>query len=450
MNQEQRLLSGLGKSAVISPCVVPDRVEWRRTSTQIFVLLIVIAFALPRLALLMAASGMPLSDAKWYFDRAVSIAHGNGYAFDGIPTAFWPIGYPGFLAILFSVFPNSPSTGIFANFFLSAIAIVCSFGIYRQLGSSNTLALFGTLVLTLFPNFIFYQNLLMSEILMMTLLSLSLFGLLTSTRCHQYLSTGFCFGLTALVKSQVIFLPVFVLSYDLFKPAGRRAVAYNYLLLAIGMLIIILPWTMRNYFVFERFILVQSNGGYNLLMGNNEKNRWGGSTGSGSEFTAMFPGVIENQPFSDEMGMNDRASSMALRFIAANPVEVIKRVPYKLYRFFRHDPQGSGALLRSNAAAGKNLPWLSSIFELSFWYYTTVMGLAMLSLIVFILGPLRNRAHLVLVSTILYFALISAVFFGEGRFHIPLLPAFVGCMLVTLHTVKATFWPVMWRKRRQR
>ena len=135
------------------------------------------------------------------------------------------------------------------------------------------------------------------------------------------------------------------------------------------------------------------------------------------------------------------------RFIAANPVEVIKRVPYKIYRFFRHDPQGIGALLRSNAAAGNNLSWLSSIFELSFWYHTTIVGAAMLSLLVFIFGPLRTRAHFVLLSTILYFALISAVFFGEGRFHIPLLPAFVGCMLVTLHAVKATFWPVQWLPR---
>jgi Dolichyl-phosphate-mannose-protein mannosyltransferase len=423
----------------------PDQVEWRPTSTQIFVLLIVLAFAVPRLALLVTASGMPLSDAKWYFDRAISIAHGDGYAYDGTPTAFWPIGYPGFLAILFSVFPNSPSTGIFANFLLSATTIACSFGIYRQVGISTALALLGVLVLTLFPNLIFYQNLLMSEILMTTLLSLSLLGLIASTRSYQYLLTGLCFGLTTLVKSQVVFLPVLILIYDLFKSARRGAVAYNYSVLAIGMLIVVLPWTMRNYLVFERFILVQSNGGYNLLMGNNEKNRWGGSTGSGSEFAAMFPGVIEkNQPFSDEMGMSDRASSTALGFIAANPVAVIKRVPYKLYRFFRHDPQGIGALLRSNAAAGKNLSWLSSIFPLSFWYHTTIMGAAILSLFVFISGPLQTRAHFVLLSTIFYFALIAAVFFGEGRFHIPLLPAFVGCMLVTLHAVKATFWPVQW------
>jgi hypothetical protein len=156
----------------------------------------------------------------------------------------------------------------------------------------------------------------------------------------------------------------------------------------------------------------------------------------------MFPGVIEkNQPFSDEMGMSDRASSTALGFIAANPVAVIKRVPYKLYRFFRHDPQGIGALLRSNAAAGKNLSWLSSIFPLSFWYHTTIMGAAILSLFVFISGPLQTRAHFVLLSTIFYFALIAAVFFGEGRFHIPLLPAFVGCMLVTFTLSKQRSGP---------
>ena len=148
----------------------------------------------------------------------------------------------------------------------------------------------------------------------------------------------------------------------------------------------------------------------------------------------MFPGVVGdiNQRLADEMSMNDRATATALRFMSSNPMEVLKRVPYKLYRFFRHDPQGIGSLLRANAAAGQNLPWLSSLFSLSFWYYTFVMMLAMLSPIAFVVSQLRTRTHFILLSVILYFALISAIFFGEGRFHIPILPAFVGCMLVTL------------------
>src|SRR5262249_52564027 len=144
---------------------------------------------------------------------------------------------------------------------------------------------------------------------------------------------------------------------------------------------------------------------------------------------------------SDEMGMNDRAEATALRFIISNPVEMLKRVPYKVYRFFSHDPQGIGSLMRSNAAAGNNVYWLLPLSGLSFWCHTVVMALAMLSFAVFLLGGFRNRGHFILLSTIVYFAIISAVFFGEGRFHIRILPAFVGCMLITLQAAKLTLWP---------
>jgi hypothetical protein len=69
------------------------------------------------------------------------------------------------------------------------------------------------------------------------------------------------------------------------------------------------------------------------------------------------------------------------------------------------------------------------------------MTLAMLSWTAFFLPPLRNRAHFILLASILYFSTISAAFFGEGRFHIPILPAFVGCMLVTLQAAKLSLWP---------
>src|SRR5215831_2193532 len=156
-------------------------------------------FRFPRLALLLTASGLPVSDAKWYFDRAVSIVHGNGYAFDGIPTAFWPVGYPGFLALLFWI------------------------------------ALFRILVLTAFPNFIFYQNLLLSEMLMTAILSISLLALIVARRNYQFLATGVFFGLATLVKSQALFLPLLPFIYDVWghHPAPK-AVVHRYALLAAG------------------------------------------------------------------------------------------------------------------------------------------------------------------------------------------------------------------------
>jgi hypothetical protein len=409
---------------MISPLFALDPSERRQTSTRIFLILIVFAFVLPRIALLVAASGLPTSDSKWYFDRAVSIAHGNGYAFDGTPTALWPVGYPGFLSLLFSIFPESPETGLVANFFLGAITVICAFHIFRALPISTNWALFGAFTLSIYPNFIFYQNLLLSELLMTTLLSLSLLGIITARHKYQFLLTGILFGLACLVKSQILFFPLFVLVYDIWHNPRRLPVIGKYLILALGMVIVIAPWTVRNYMVFDRFILVQSNGGLALYLGNNASFTWGGAGG-------MLPADI-NQRLPDEIGMNDKTTATALRFITSHPIEVLKRVPYKLYRFFRHDSQGIGSLLRSNAAAGRDLSWLPALFPLSFWYHTIIMSLGMLSIGAVFLPSLRNRAHLILLAVIFYFALISAIFFGEGRFHIPILPAFVGCMLVTL------------------
>lgn len=49
------------------------------------------------------------SDARWYFSRGLGIANGDGYSEGGYPTAYWPVGYPGFLGILFFFFWSKPA-----------------------------------------------------------------------------------------------------------------------------------------------------------------------------------------------------------------------------------------------------------------------------------------------------------------------------------------------------
>ena len=417
-----------------SPSRTAGRTEWRRPSVRLLVLLIVVAFVVPRIALLAAVSGGSAGDETWYFNRALSIIHGDGYAFDGMPTAFWPIGYPGFLALLYLVFPATRATGLVANFFLSAIVVICAYAIFRKLEMTIRWALFGTLVLTALPSFVLYQNLLLSEILTMALLSLATLFLLSARRRLDFFVSGVVFGLTTLVKSQIMFLPAFLLVFDMWERRDKKAVIAKYLLLLIGAAIVISPWTLRNYLVFNRLILVQSNGGYNLLDGNNAGNPWGGGENS-DQFAARYPGIVNDvtKRLPDEIGMNDRAMAAALGFITAHPLAVSKRIPYKLYRFFRDDPEPARELTSSNSKNGQAPSWIASIALLSFWYYTVVMILAVLSFPIIFIKTSQTRVHFFLISEICYFALISVVFFGEGRFHIPILPAFVGCMLVTLH-----------------
>ena len=44
------------------------------------------------------------SDAHVFLTRGLGIADGKGYVASGQPTAYWPVGYPGFLGVVFYLF----------------------------------------------------------------------------------------------------------------------------------------------------------------------------------------------------------------------------------------------------------------------------------------------------------------------------------------------------------
>ena len=62
---------------------------------------------LAAVALRLAALALPytpVSDARWYHDAAVSLAHGGGLAVDGQPTAYRLPGYPFLLSLAYRAF----------------------------------------------------------------------------------------------------------------------------------------------------------------------------------------------------------------------------------------------------------------------------------------------------------------------------------------------------------
>ena len=64
------------------------------------------------------------SDAGWYIDRGMELASGEGYHDGPWPTAYWPIGYPLFLAATFFLFGHDV---IIAQFVTLPCLAGCSF-----------------------------------------------------------------------------------------------------------------------------------------------------------------------------------------------------------------------------------------------------------------------------------------------------------------------------------
>jgi 4-amino-4-deoxy-L-arabinose transferase-like glycosyltransferase len=98
-----------------------------------------------------------VSDFVWYYERAVDVANGRGYAVDGIPTAYWPVGYPGFLSLIFRTFGPSVFIAKLANVLLYSGIVILSYQISRRIFHSETAARITVLLLSFSPNHIAFH-----------------------------------------------------------------------------------------------------------------------------------------------------------------------------------------------------------------------------------------------------------------------------------------------------
>src|ERR1700739_2000756 len=77
--------------------------QWTRKDT-VALLSVFFAALIIRITFVVFVHPAPVSDFGWYYGRALAIVHGLGYSVKGAPTAFFPPGWPFFLAGVIQVF----------------------------------------------------------------------------------------------------------------------------------------------------------------------------------------------------------------------------------------------------------------------------------------------------------------------------------------------------------
>ena len=141
------------------------------------------------------------------------------------------------------------------------------------------------------------------------------------------------------MKTQGLLLPALLIGGALvLRRISFRQAMLTGLLAYAACLAVIAPWTMRNWEVLGEPVLISTNGGFNLYMGNNPWNRWGGYMWPApKEFMDATENLNILKAIPDEIALNAKLNRLAVDYIRDNPVEAAKRVPYKLYQFFRFD-----------------------------------------------------------------------------------------------------------------
>lgn len=363
----------------------------------------------------------PISDFKVYVERASSIADGFGYAMpDGSPTAYWPVGYPAFLGLLLAIGGRSLIVAKLANIVIYAATAGLLLATGRRLhaGGSGFLAV---AYLSLSPNHLSYANLLASEPLALLTVAGTFYAfvrLVGTQRPARWLAAGcVSFVLGFYVKPQVLWLPL-LLAVVTFALRRDWSVLRRTAVLYVALAVAAVPWAYRNHTAFGRWILISTNAGVNLYIGNNE--HADGSYVWNERVRAPLAGLNEAEA-------DRKAAELAGRHILEHPWRTVTLALRKQVYLWATDAEGIGWNLQGmQQPSPAEMAALAGLKVLSQLIYMCCLGLSLYGLIHYWRrrGTVHTGTWLLALplAAVVYYSSLHGVFFGASRFHFVFVP----------------------------
>ena len=392
-------------------------------------LVILTAAVLVRLVVVLLIEIDPRShwsyDMSWYDGAARRLAKGWGYiGVDAAPTAAWPPGYPALLAVLYAVFGPSLLAAKLANVLLAAATVLLTYLIACEL-RRPVVGLVAAAILAVFPGYVLFAPLILSEALFAFLFSAALWLFL---RCNargglgatSWLGLGVFLGAISLVRGVGFFLlPVFA-STRLLDGASWRSTGRVALIAAAGVLIALVPWTVRNHLRLGYPILIASDGPFALYVGNSPIATGYHTLAMREPYMARFGDLLALPNPRGEVEVARAETRQALAWMITHPHRVAALAPVKIYHMF-HDDRGARTWMKEGLAKRMRPATQRNLFRIVDAYYFVVLVMALLGTRHFLARDGHGAVALPL--TVAWITLLHAVFFfGSSRFHVPLLP----------------------------
>ncbi len=308
--------------------------------------LFVLALA-PRLGVALAWAGEPVWDGHYYDFGARRIAQGLGYSDDIAlggqmvwhPWCHYPVGYSALLALFYRLFGASHAVAAVANALVGAALAVVTWALARHALSSTRARVAGLLV-ALHPGLVLYAALVMSEPLAALLTLLSFLVTVRARDARRGIVLGaLVLGVAALVRPQALLCAPFLALTLLRRPAGARhvpvpgktpwrALAAGAVVASAAALVPVLPWTARNCRVMDGCALVSTNAGWNLAIGAFPRATGRFETLRSSDGCREVTGQVQQDRCWLDYGIDQ---------IRAHPVHWLALIPAKLGFTFDHE-----------------------------------------------------------------------------------------------------------------
>lgn len=350
------------------------------------------------------------------------VEHGvYGFAPDA-PNATWPPGTAALYALAYALPGPDLAAAKTLTLALSVLNIWLAWAVARALFDART-ALATAWIMALWPQMIFFTSLVASET---PFLTLSLAGTLFWIRARdgalaQALLAGLFLGLACYMRSVALLLPLAFLIGDLLLGQARLRCLARFVITSAVIAACITPWSLRNQAIFDVPVLLSSNFGANLYIGNGP-----GSTGRFGSVTA--PAELDALSYE---ARSKRLGALARAEIRNDPGAFLKRSLSKLV--ILHDRETIGVAWNQKALR----PLIGETGEamlkaLATFYWWGVLGLALLALAWQLARGIGYRIlWSVPVAAWGYYATVHAVILAGDRFHMPQGP-FIAMLGATL------------------
>ena len=188
-----------------------------------------------------------------------------------MPNVFMPPLYPLFLYVI-KIFFSQLSTFLyfvyFVQIFLSAISIYLTYKILLEFYSDN-ISKIGALIYSIFPLNIYGASQISSITLQLFFINLFILGFIFLIKYKNFygiITFSISAGFLMLLRGEFFIFFIFSLIFYLFQTKDYK----KFILSLLISIIIISPYLIRNYQIFD-VVTITKSGGYNLLKGNNPK-----------------------------------------------------------------------------------------------------------------------------------------------------------------------------------
>jgi hypothetical protein len=318
---------------------VPGADVWERHWRLWLLALFVLAFALRAYAVARYPT-VPIADAAHYQQLATDLAKGKGFVYPETdnPTAFRPVGYPAFVAAIYVVFGPEPQAAYWFHALLGALNVLLV-ALLGRLMLGRREALLAGLLAAVYPGYVWLSRVLLSENLALPLLVGGLYAAALLLRAERRRPAwaallGVVLGLGVLVRSNnmlIVFLMLAWLAYTFWKRGEglRRALAWTGVV-AATLVLVLLPWEVRNYRVFGRVVPLTTNDGITLYGAY-----WPPQVGSkriyGNIPGLEDPAVAASVREGDEPAISAYLRRVTLERLRANPGFYFRLLPEKLF-----------------------------------------------------------------------------------------------------------------------